>query len=106
MDFLDKLTHSEPEGVREVGTVNKLGIRRVNAMAVPVRATSPEEMEATEIATLTAPMFPIPFWDCDGDEPKLEPLMTGDFAALAEAGITPDEWEILVIEDQLEGKRK
>jgi hypothetical protein len=51
-------------------------------------------------------MFPIPFWDCDGDEPKLEPLMTGDFAALAEAGITPDEWEILVIEDQLEGKRK
>ena len=103
-DIYDKLTHSEPEGVREVGTVNKLGIRRVTAMAVPARATSSEEVEATEIAALTAPMFPIPFWDCDGDEPKLEPLMTGDFAMLDEAGISPEEWEILVIEDQL-GKR-
>ena len=73
-------------------------------MAVPARATSSEEVEATEIAALTAPMFPIPFWDCDGDEPKLEPLMTGDFAMLDEAGISPEEWEILVIEDQL-GKR-
>jgi hypothetical protein len=106
MDFLDKITHSEPEGVQEVGTINKLGIRRVNAMAVPARAVSSEEVEEFEHAALTAPMFPIPFWDCDGDEPKLEPLMTGDYAMLAEAGIAPEQWEILVIEDQLEGKRK
>jgi hypothetical protein len=105
MDYLDKLTHSEAEGVREVGTLNALGIRKVCAMAVPVHATSSEEIEATEIAALTAPMFPIPFWDLDGAEPKLEPLMTGDYAMLAEAGITPEEWEIAVLEDQL-GKRK
>ena len=77
-DYIDKLTHSEPEGVQEVGTVNKLGIRKFNVMAVPARAVSSEEVEAYEVAALTAPMFPIPFWDCDGDEPTLEPLMTGD----------------------------
>ncbi len=102
-DIFDKLTRSEPETEREVGTINKLGIRCINAMAVPVRALSAEDIEATEVAALTASQFPIPFWDLDNpDGPLLEPLMTQDYAVLKAEGISPEEWEIAVLEEQME----
>lgn len=100
-DFIDKLTHSEPEDVQQVGTVNALGVRKVNMMAVPERAVSAEDIEAREQAFLDAPQFPIPFWDLD-DGPALEPLITQDHALLRAAGITAEEWEQIVLEDQLE----
>ena len=105
-DYIDKLTHSDPDVVRDAGTVNKLGIRRVNVMAVPARAASSEEIEAYEVAALTTYQYPTPFWDCDSDKPTLEPLMTADYAMLNDAGISPEEWEIAVLEDQLERNRK
>jgi len=106
MDYLDKLTHSEPETVQEVGTVNKIGVRRVNVMAVPERAVSAEDIEAREAAYFAAPKFPIPFWDLDEGEGSLEPLMTNDYATLRAAGITPEEWEIAVLEDHIERSQK
>jgi hypothetical protein len=101
-DYIDKLTHSAPEDVREVGTINKLGIRRLNVMAVPERAANAEDIEATEVAALTAFNYPTPFWDCDGEMPVVEPLMSGDYAMLKAANISPEEWEIAVLEDQME----
>ena len=51
----------------------------------------------------TASQFPIPFWDLDDpDGPLLEPLMTQDYAVLKAEGISPEEWEIAVLEDQME----
>ena len=100
-DFIDKLTHSEPEDVHQVGTINSLSVHKVNMMAVPERAVSAEDIEAREAAYFDAPELPIPFWDLD-DGPALEPLMTHDYATLKAAGISPEEWEQIVLEDQLE----
>jgi len=100
-DIFDKLTHSAPEDVQQVGTVNALGIHKVNMIAVPERAVSAEDIEAREAAYFAAPQFPLPSWDLD-DGPALEPLMTQDYALLRAVGISPEEWEQIVLEDQLE----
>jgi hypothetical protein len=104
-DYIDRLVHSEPEGVREVGTINKLGVHKINAMAIPTRAVSAEYIEDREATYFALPEYPIPFWDLDdAGGPALEPLMTGDYALLKSAGISPEDFEIAVLEEQLERK--
>lgn len=100
-DYIDRLVHSEPEGVREVVAINGIGVPKINAMAIPGRAVSAEEIEDREAAYLVSTQYPIPFWDLD-QGCSLEPLMTADYATLKAAGITPEEWEIAVLEDHME----
>jgi len=104
-DYIDRLTTSENETMHQAASLNFLGIPMVRAMAVAGRAASPEEMEASEAALIAsyktgAVELPITWWDQETGAP--EPLRDGDFALLEAAGITPEEWMICVIEEQLE----
>ena len=100
-DITDKLVTFEEGGptVKPVGT-NALGIPKFNAMVVPSRAESAEDIEEREREMLASLEFPIPFWD--GDTGVLEPLMQQDYAVLEAAGIDPVDFEIAVLEDFLE----
>ena len=92
-DIIDRLTEYEAP----LPTQGKDGKRF--GMAVPRRASCPEEIEDIEADYLAQPIFPVPFWD---ENNNLEPLTHDDFKLLAAAGITPEEWEIAVLEDHLE----
>jgi hypothetical protein len=104
-DYIDRLTHSADEVTRQTGAVNFLGIPMVRAMAVGARYDSPEQAEADE-AVLIASFkpgagveLPITWWDEFTGAP--EPLRDRDYALLEAAGIDPNDWEIDVIEEQL-----
>jgi hypothetical protein len=101
-DYIDKLTYSEPETPQTVVERDALGFLKSNSMVVPARAVSSAEIENREADHLryAQTALPIPFWD--GDTGTLEPLNTWDYAALKAAGVTPEEWEICVLEEHLE----
>jgi hypothetical protein len=104
-DYIDKLTHSADEGPHQTGAVNFLGIPIVQAMAVPARYSTPEEADADEAAYIASLKsgavveLPMTWWDSETCAP--EPLHERDFALLEAAGIDPTDWEIFVIEEQL-----
>jgi hypothetical protein len=98
-DYIDALLHSESEAPHQVIDVNVLGLLRRRSMVVHERAVSSEEIEGREAAMLAATELPIPFWD---EDHALEPLNTFDYAVLQAAGVTPTEFEIAVLEEQLE----
>jgi len=102
-DFIDALVQPEANAAEVVGDVNSIGVQRQRGMVVPCRAASTEEIEEMEagILAVAAEAIPIPFWDGDAGG-TLEPLMRGDFAGLREMGITPEQWEIAVLEDRIE----
>jgi len=101
-DIVDRLTEYEPEAPSQRSDGKR------GCMVVRPRATCSEEIEQREADYLAQQHFPIPFWSTDegGREWVLEPLMTGDFKLLAAAGITPEEWEIAVLEDHLEQRKR
>jgi len=102
-DIIDRLTeYDAPEAARDYSE-RTAGIRKCRCMVVPARASCAEEIEEQEAAYLAEPHFPIPFWSGDGDGlGMLEPLTADDFKLLAAAGVTAEQWEIAVLEDQLE----
>lgn len=103
-DYIDKLTHSEQEDTRQAAGLNFLGIPMVRAMAVGARYATPEEAEDSEAALIETYKtggveLPITWWDQETGAP--EPLRARDYVLLEAAGITPEEWQILIIEEQL-----
>lgn len=101
MDYVDKLTFSEPEDVGTAMVRNVLGVPILRAMATPARCGSSEEMDEWEAGYEATCMqyLPVPFWSDDG---SLEPFNTGDLEMLKTAGVTPEEMEILILEAHLE----
>lgn len=103
-DYIDKLTHSADEDPRQVSAVNFLGIPMARAMAVGARFATPEEAEDDEAKLIESYKtrgieLPIVWWDQESGAP--EPLRDRDYALLEAAGIDPTDWEIDVIEEQL-----
>ena len=104
-DYIDRLTTSQDEDTPQgASAVNFMGIPMVRAMAVAERAASPEEAEQSEAALIESYKtggieLPITWWDQETGAP--EPLRDRDFALLEAAGIDPTDWEIDVIEEQL-----
>lgn len=98
-DYIDNLTHTEPDTPQTSVERSVTGARIMRCMVVPGRAVSSEEIEAREAEYLSRDILPIPVWDEFG---QLEPLTSFDLDALETAGVTPEQWEIAVIEEQLE----
>jgi hypothetical protein len=101
MDYVDKLTFSEPETISESAGRNGMGILQVNCMAVPARCTSSAEMDKWEAGyeATCSQQLPVPFWSDDG---TLEPFNSNDLEMLKAAGVTPEEMELLLLEEHLE----
>jgi hypothetical protein len=73
---------------------------RRGVLAVPAPLTS-SELEAKYVhyhKSLEA-NWPVPFFDDGGN---LEPLVRNDVAALTRIGVTPEEWEMIILQDQIE----
>jgi len=68
-------------------------------MVVGRRAASSAEIDEIERAYLEELQLPLPFLDSDTGD--LEPLSHFDFQTLQAAGVSPDEWMILILEDHL-----
>jgi hypothetical protein len=103
-DYIDKLTTGQDDETPQASSVNFMGIPIVRAMAVGARYDSPEQAEAEEAALNESYKsigieLPITWWDAETGAP--EPLRDRDYALLEAAGIDPTDWEIDVIEEQL-----
>lgn len=97
-DYIDALTHSEPEAQRDMER-SVIGVPKSNSMVVPTRCVSSEEMEDREAIYFAMPELPLPFWDETG---ALEPFNTSDLAILASVGVSPEEMEIIILEEHME----
>lgn len=99
-DYLDELI-GDPTAA-DTGRRTEMFGPMLPVMVVGQRAASSEEIDQIEAAYLAELRLPLPFWD--GETGDLEPLSHLDFEMLKAAGVTPEEWEILVLSDHLEGK--
>jgi hypothetical protein len=103
-DFIDKLTTGQDEETSQSSARNFMGIPEVRAMAVSARFTSSKQAEDEEALLIESYKsggieLPITWWDSETGAP--EPLRERDYALLDAAGIDPTDWEIDVIEEQL-----
>jgi hypothetical protein len=109
-DFIDTFLHADDTAPAPVEYDPISGRRIFKGMVVRARAktlTELEDRERASIARLNDPDYiplPIPFWDAATGH--LEPFDLASLKVLERLGMTALEYEILLLEDQLERTRK
>ena len=96
-DYLDRLI-GDPTAVDADRRTEMFG-PMLSIMVVGRRAASSAEIDEMEASYLDELRLPLPFWDSETGD--LEPLSHFDFQTLQAAGVSPDEWTILVLSDHL-----
>ena len=102
-DYLDHLI-GDPTAADTGRRRNEMFGPMLPVMVVGRRASSSEEIDEIEAAYLAELRLPLPFWDSETGD--LEPLSHLDFQMLEAAGVSPEEWELLVLSDHVEGTNK
>jgi hypothetical protein len=103
-DYLDRLIEGDSAAPDVIGGNGKgMFGPLLLVMAVGRRASCSAEIDEIERAYLDDLQLPLPWWDEDGN---LEPLSHLDFQMLKSAGVTPEEWELLVLEDHFATRKE